>query len=381
MLVRLSGQIKNYAWGSSHLIQDHLNIGESSTPVAEVWFGTHPGGESVDTSSRKKLSELIGSKLLFLTKFLAAGSALSIQVHPNKAHAEAGFAREQALGLELSDPLRNYRDESEKPEVLVAISPFRALCGFRPRSELQEIFLAFSESEEGFGLLAAKLATDASLEKVFTDLLQDAELAARFVDTVGKSDSIGYESSLASQARELAMSLLEQHPGDPGAMVALMLNQVLLEPGEGFFVPAGNLHAYLSGLGLEVMAASDNVIRGGLTKKHIDQSELIKITDFSELLDPKVKSVKLAEGFFEYPVATSQFRLYRAELTGANLLADLDLPAGAMVICTAGEVAVSTSLEEREVLSKAQVVYLSGAKKFSLSGSGSAFVVLGSSST
>jgi mannose-6-phosphate isomerase len=378
LLVRLTGEIKNYPWGSSTLIQDHFGLGESNKPVAEVWFGTHPAGESTDRQSKKKLSELIDGKLSFLAKFLAASSPLSIQVHPNSEQAKQGFAREQALGLEVADPKRNYRDDSHKPEILIALSPFSALCGFRPRAELQEIFLAFSESEDRFGELSAKLATGAPLKEIFSELLLDLELPTRFSQSVGAAEAIGDDSSLVLEARDLSLSLLEKYPADSGAMVALMLNLVELAPGEAIFLPAGNLHAYLSGLGLEVMAASDNVIRGGLTTKHIDQGELLKITDFSELLDPVVKPAKLAEGFIEYPVSAKEFRLYRAELTGSNLLADLDLPAAAMVLCTAGEVAVSTSLEEREVLQKADVVYLSGAKKFSLSGSGTAFVVLSS---
>jgi mannose-6-phosphate isomerase len=378
LLVRLSGEVKNYDWGSRNLIQDHFHLGEPEKAVAEVWFGTHPGGESIASDSGKPLSELIGSKLSFLAKFLAAGSPLSIQVHPTKAQAKAGFAREQALDLELSDPIRNYRDQNHKPEILVAVSGFSALCGFRPLFELREIFLAFSESEERFGLLAAELASGSTLQEIFTELLEDTELAARFSKSVGESDSISVDQPLAQAARDLALSLLEKHPGDTGAMVSLMLNHLVLSPGEAIFLPAGNLHAYLSGLGVEVMAASDNVIRGGLTSKHIDRAELLNITDFQELVEPLVKPVKLAEGFFEYQVGAPEFRLYLAELTGSNLLADLDLPSGALVICTAGEVAVSTSLEEREVLSKGEVVYLSEANKFSLSGSGSAFVVLGS---
>jgi mannose-6-phosphate isomerase len=378
LLVRLTGEIKNYPWGSSTLIQDHFGLGESNKPVAEVWFGTHPAGESTDRQSKNKLSELIDGKLSFLAKFLAASSPLSIQVHPNSEQAKQGFAREQALGLDVADPKRNYRDDSHKPEILIALSPFSALCGFRPRAELQEIFLAFSESEDRFGELSAKLATGAPLKEIFSELLLDLELPTRFSQSVGAAEAIGDDSSLVLEARDLSLSLLEKYPADSGAMVALMLNLVELAPGEAIFLPAGNLHAYLSGLGLEVMAASDNVIRGGLTTKHIDQGELLKITDFSELLDPVVKPAKLAEGFIEYPVSAKEFRLYRAELTGSNLLADLDLPAAAMLLCTAGEVAVSTSLEEREVLQKADVVYLSGAKKFSLSGSGTAFVVLSS---
>jgi mannose-6-phosphate isomerase len=378
LLVRLSGEVKNYPWGSSTLIQDQFSIGEPNKPVAEVWFGTHPAGESAEAESKKKLSELIQGNLSFLAKFLAAGSPLSIQVHPNSEQAKQGFALEEARGLDLADPKRNYRDDSHKPEILIALSPFSALCGFRPRAELQEIFLAFSESEERFGELSAKLATGAPLKEIFSELLLDIELPARFSQTVGATDSIWDESSLVLEAKNLALSLLEKYPVDSGAMVALMLNLVELAPGQAIFLPAGNLHAYLSGLGLEVMAASDNVIRGGLTSKNIDQKELLKITDFSELLHPVVKPVKLAEGFIEYPVSANEFRVYRAELTGSNLLADIELPAAALVVCTAGEVAVSTSLEEREVLKKADVVYLSGAKKFSLSGSGTAFVVLSS---
>jgi mannose-6-phosphate isomerase len=156
-----------------------------------------------------------------------------------------------------------------------------------------------------------------------------------------------------------------------------MLNEVSLEPGEAIYLPAGNIHAYLSGLGIEVMAASDNVLRSGLTSKHVDVPEVLKLADFSELAEPKVKPKKLAEGLLEYPVECKEFRIYKAEVSGKNLLADLDLPARALIVCTAGEVAVSTSLDEREVLSKSEVVFASGAKKLSLSGSGTVFVVLG----
>ena len=378
MLVRLSGEIKNYEWGSKTLIQERLGLGSPTESVAEVWFGTHSGGPSIELESGKTLSDLINSKLPFLAKFLAAESPLSIQVHPNQNQARSGFTREQALGLALSDPKRNYRDDSHKPEILVALSSFSALCGFRPIGELHEIFLAFAASDARFGELAAKLANGSELKEIFSALLQDKDLAIRFAGTVGQSTFLGENQVLVSQARDLALWLLQQHPADPGAMVALMLNHLNLDPGQAIFLPAGNLHAYLSGLGVEVMAASDNVIRGGLTQKHVDQVELLKVTDFTELLEPIVKPLKLAEGFFEYLVAAEEFKLYRAELTGANLLADLDLPGAAMVICTAGEVAVSTSLEERKVLNKADVVYMAEAKKFSLSGSGTVFVILGS---
>ena len=374
MLVRITGEVKNYPWGSNHLIQDHFGLGVANESVAEVWFGTHEGGQSKLVASGQTLSEALGSKLSFLVKFLAADSPLSIQVHPNALQAKAGFAKENEAGISLTAPERIYKDDSHKPEILIALTDFEALCGFRPRAELLEIFLAFSESEPRFGELAALAATDATVEEIFSELLEDQALTARFSSTVEALET----DSLAEQSRALVVGLLAKYPGDTGALVALSLNHVKLAPGQAIYLPAGNLHAYLSGLGLEVMAASDNVIRGGLTSKHIDKAELRKIADFSELAQPVVASRKLAEGLVEYPVSASEFRVYRARVTGANLLADLDLPAGAVIVCVSGEVAISTSLEEREVLKKGEVVFVSEAKKFSLSGSGDAFVVLGS---
>ena len=374
MLVRISGEVKNYPWGSKYLIQEQLGLGPTNQEVAEVWFGTHQGGQSTIAASGQNLSEAIGSKLSFLVKFLAADSPLSIQVHPNAIQAKAGFAEENAAGIDLSDPKRNYKDDSHKPEILIAITPFEALCGFRPRAEILEIFLAFSESEARFAELAAVVATDASLEEIFSELLEDSQLAGRFASSVASLDS----DSISERARLLAVDLLERFPGDTGALVSLLLNFVQLTPGEAIYLPAGNPHAYLSGLGLEVMAASDNVIRGGLTSKHIDKAELRNITDFSELTKPVVATKKLAEGLVEYPVSAPEFRVYRAQISGSNLLADIDLPAAAVIVCVSGEIAVGTSLEEREVLKRGEVVFVSVSKKFSLSGSGDAFVVLGS---
>ena len=374
MLARITGEVKNYPWGSKDLIQDHFGLGAANESVAEVWFGTHEGGQSKLLSSGQNLSEAIGSRLSFLVKFLAADSPLSIQVHPNSLQAKAGFAKENAAGISLTAPERTYKDDSHKPEILIALTDFEALCGFRPRAQLLEIFLAFSESEPRFGELAALAATDANLEEIFSQLLEDNALAERFSVAVEPLET----NSLAEQARALVVGLLEKYPGDTGALVALSLNHVRLTPGQAVYLPAGNMHAYLFGLGLEVMAASDNVIRGGLTSKHIDKAELRQVADFTELADPVVVSKKLAEGLVEYPVAASEFRVYRAQITGANLLADLDLPAGAMIVCVSGEVAISTSLEEREVLKKGEVVFVSEAKKISLSGSGDAFLVLGS---
>jgi mannose-6-phosphate isomerase len=373
MLSRISGVTKNFDWGSRELIPNSFGLEKPSTPIAEIWFGTHPLGESQTIRDTKSLSESLGKKLSFLVKILSAERALSIQVHPNSQQAKDGFHFEQAAGIPLNDPARNYKDTSHKPEALIALTHFESLCGFRPRADLIHVFVEFGKSEPEFELLSQQLVSGTSLAAIFQSLIANTELAKRFVQSVDSSQS----DSMAQDARDLAHRLLIQFPDDTGALVALMLNKIFLEPGEAIYLPAGNIHAYLSGLGLEVMAASDNVLRSGLTSKHVDVAEVLKLADFSELGDPKVKPKKLAEGLIEYPVECPEFRVYRAEVSGKNLLADLELPASAMVVCTAGEVAVSTSLEEREVLTKAEVVFASGAKKLSLSGSGTAFVILG----
>jgi len=362
MLSRISGASKTYAWGSKELVPDFFGLAESSEPIAEIWFGTHPLGESKSLAENQSLSESLGKRLGFLVKFLSAERALSIQVHPNALQAKAGFDLEQSQAIPISDPKRNYKDASHKPEALIALTSFRALCGFRPRAELLTVFTEFGKSEPEFASL-----------KIVESLIENSELAMRFTAAVESSQS----NPVVAKARELVAKLLVQFPDDTGALVALMLNEVSLEPGEAIYLPAGNVHAYLSGLGLEVMASSDNVVRAGLTSKHVDVAEVLAIADFSELLEPRLRPKKLAEGLIEYPVDCSEFRIYRAEVSGKNLLADLDLPASAMVVCTAGEVAVSTSLDEREVLTKSEVVLASGAKKLSLSGSGTVFVVLG----
>ena len=373
MLSRISGVTKNYDWGSTDLIPNFFGLEKPNKPIAEIWFGTHPLGESQTIVEHKPLSESIGKQLSFLVKLLSAEKALSIQVHPNSQQAKDGFHFEQAQGIALDDPKRNYKDASHKPEALVALTSFQALCGFRPRADLIQVFTEFGKSEPVFSSLAQKLNGGAQLSEVFESLIGNQELANRFTESVDSSQS----DAITQKSRDLVEKLLIQFPGDTGALVALMLNEVSLEPGEAIYLPAGNIHAYLSGLGLEVMAASDNVLRSGLTSKHVDVAEVLKLADFNELTEPKVRPKKLAEGLSEYPVDCEEFRVYRAEVSGKNLLADLKLPASAMVVCTAGEVAVSTSLEEREVLTKAEVVFVSGAKKLSLSGSGTAFVILG----
>jgi mannose-6-phosphate isomerase len=255
MLSRISGATKGYDWGSRDLIPNYFGLEPSGAPIAEIWFGTHPLGESQLIQSEQSLSEHIGSSLSFLVKILSAERALSIQVHPNSAQAKDGFDLEQARGIPVDDPKRNYKDLSHKPEALVALTQFRALCGFRPKAELIQVFSDFGKTEAEFETLAQKLAAGTELSEVFETLISSKELAKRVLKTVASEQS----DPLAASARDLIVRLLTQFPDDTGALVAIMLNEVSLEPGEAIYLPAGNIHAYLSGLGIEVMAASDNL--------------------------------------------------------------------------------------------------------------------------
>jgi mannose-6-phosphate isomerase len=375
VLIKITNTARDYAWGSRTLISDYFGTQPTGQPMAEIWFGTHPGSAATVAESGESLPDAIGHQLSFLLKILAAESPLSIQAHPNAAQAKAGFDRENAAGIELTANKRNYKDDQHKPEMIVALTEFEALCGFKPQQEiaylLEDLAQHPSVSDGMHSIAAGWLALfkqPEGLKKLFADILSRR----------GNLDGVTAElTNLAEFEGQFALAerLNLLYPGDPGVVVALLMNHIYLEPGEALFLPAGNIHAYMSGLGVEVMAASDNVLRGGLTPKHIDVAELESVLDFSFGAVPKVETRELVTGLIEYPAAVDEFITYRAELSGANLLADLNLPGESIFLCTAGEVAISTSLDERLVLRRGEAAYLSGeANKFSLAGSGTCFM-------
>lgn len=377
MILGISNQPRDYAWGSKTLIPDYFNVPETGLPMAEIWFGTHPANETKVTSSGQNLVDVIGHRLSFLMKILAADAPLSIQAHPNKTQAETGFAAENAAGIPINSAMRNYRDENAKPEVIVALTNFQALCGFAPVAEISATLTDLAEHpqlSDGMKLIA----------KGWLQLLAESGLPALFADVIGRRGNLdGVTAELGKFADfdsrfELIDELNLRYPGDPGVVIAMFMNRVWLEPGEALFLPAGNIHAYLSGLGVEVMGASDNVLRGGLTEKHIAADELAKILDFSDGRIQKAEHRTLAKGLTQIICPVDEFMLYRAELNGSVVLADLNLPAEAILLCTSGEIAVSNSIEERAVLRRGEAAYLAAdAAKFSLSGDGTIFIAFG----
>lgn len=385
MLIKISNSPRDYAWGSRTLISDYFGLPESGEPMAEIWFGTHPSNSSkADDPEGGTLLERVGHQLPFLLKILAAAEPLSIQAHPNSAQAAEGFARENSLGVPLDDPKRNYRDDRHKPEMLVALTDFDALVGFREPAKVAELFEALAGSQNA---AVADLARSAGKRLAQTEPMRELfnwliHLRGSIDDTlaacVEELQSLGATGRFEPEA-ELAQSLVNAYPGDPGVLVALTMNQIHLAANEAVFLPAGVIHAYLSGLGVEVMAASDNVLRGGLTPKHIDVEELIEVIDFSAGGTNLVQRREVAAGLTAYPVAVDDFQLYRVEVSGENLLADFALPGESIFLCTAGEVAISNSKDERVVLKRGEAAYASGeAKHFTIAGSGTAFLATSS---
>ena len=385
MLVKIANQPRNYAWGSRTLIADYfgpdLVAAAPDQPAAEIWFGTHPGSPAVLAEAKTTTlnDHLGGHQLSFLLKILAADQPLSIQAHPTAAQAQAGFDRENSQGISIGASNRNYKDNHHKPEIIVALSDFEALCGFKPIDEIDQLLEdmeTHSGVSEGFRAMSAAwrklLHQENGLQKVFTDISHRRGNLDGF--TAELTTMADFEARFAVAER---LNLL--YPGDPGVVLSLLMNHVYLEPGQALFLPAGNIHAYLHGLGVEVMAASDNVLRGGLTRKHVDIDELERVVDFTAGHVPLVEPREVAQGLLQYPCNTDDFLLYRAEPSGERLMADLNLPGEALILCTAGEIAVSTSQEERLVLKRGEAAYMSAdAKFFSLSGAGTAFLATSS---
>ncbi|MEN9955295.1 MAG: hypothetical protein RLY34_102 [Actinomycetota bacterium] len=377
MLIKITNQARNYAWGSRTLISDYFGVPATNEPMAEIWLGTHPGSPAVlaETPAQTLSQHLGGKQLSFLLKILAADQPLSIQAHPNSEQAKAGFERENSLGLPLAASNRNYKDDRPKPEVIVALSDFEALCGFKSVTQIDQL-LEDIETHSGVSDGLRSMATN------WRALLQQSDgLQRLFSDISNRRENFdGVAAELTTMADfDARFALAERlnliYPGDPGVLLAMLMNHVYLEPGQALFLPAGNIHAYLSGLGVELMAASDNVLRGGLTAKHIDVKELESVLDFTPGEIPLVVTKELTAGLVQYPCNTDEFLLYRVEPSGERILADLNLPGEAIILCTAGEIAVSTSLEEHLVLRRSEAAYLSAdAKFFTISGSGTAFL-------
>ncbi|THV32060.1 mannose-6-phosphate isomerase, class I [Glycomyces paridis] len=349
----LYGVIRNYAWGSQ---TDIAGLQGRETPAdlpeAEEWLGAHHSAPSTLHDGRplddaiasapadmlgRRVYERFGPRLPFLLKLLAAGKPLSLQAHPNLRQAQSGHQRELRIGIDSA--YRNYVDDNHKPELLVALTEFRALCGFRdPLAAAEGIeALAVPELE---GLVRTLRDPAAGLRRAVTDLLGlDRDECRAVIDAAAKAASeLDGPSGLAAGDAADLVTLARDYPDDPGVLVSLLLNHITLQPGEGVYMPAGNLHAYLKGFGVEIMAASDNVLRGGLTNKRVDVPELLRVLDFEAIDEPRA-AVEDSGPVRSWPVPIDDFALRRVELTGAPQTLAIDGPR--ICLSTGGSVTVA----------------------------------------
>jgi mannose-6-phosphate isomerase len=353
-LLLLDNPIQNYAWGSRTSLAQLLGRPPASLPEAELWIGAHPKAPSRLSDGRSLLDAIVadpagllgpdvhgrfGARLPFLLKVLAVEAPLSLQAHPNLEQAAQGFAREERSGLALDSPKRTYKDDNHKPELLCALTPFEALSGFRAPEQAAELF-------ESLGVVSIDLATELrtgrpdALKRAFSRLmtLSDAERASVTGDVLSRcaraSAAGPFSASIA-----WAVKLGAQYPGDVGAVASLLLNHLSLAPLEAVFLEAGRLHAYLSGTGVEIMANSDNVLRGGLTPKHVDVPELLEVLRFDSPPVRPSAALELASGEIRYQTPAPEFCLSRIELgPDHGFRGEIDGPE--ILLCVEGQATV-----------------------------------------
>lgn len=381
----LHNQVRNYSWGSPFSIPNLLGTEVTGLPQAEVWLGAHKNfsskffskfGDELDLAEcialdpvdflGEKVYQKFGANLPFLLKILAADQPLSLQVHPNKQQAREGFLAEEEANISLDCFSRNYKDLGHKPEMLYALTSFEALCGFSEPTHILDVLQNLAEGMSSshvlsqiFGFLRLADSGDA-LREAFTFLISGGDdvlsFLAKFVEHVRGNEKVSYVSE-----RQLLLDLVELYPNDPGVLLALMLNRVSLLAGESFFVPAGSVHAYLCGVGVEVMANSDNVLRGGLTKKHVDVVQLLKVVNFvvspvSYVPETQLGNVKRFVSPFE------EFLLEYAVLCEQEAVARLTQNGPVIVLVVSGVVKIVSNLRSL-VVERGGSVYIPANEK------------------
>lgn len=339
MVVLLENPVRSYAWGSPTVIPELLGRNSSGEPQAELWVGAHPGSPSTVVDDGRTLDRFIaadprsslgesacarfGPALPFLLKVLAVQRPLSIQVHPNLEQAAAGYAAEDAAGIPVDSPQRSYRDRNHKPEMALAVTDFEALLGFAEPAHIAAVLEAFGHPDLDAAAELLRAAGLATLVRRWLTL--DSEETDRLVTEVAK---IAAQHS-ARDPFALVSRLAEDYPGDRGVLIALLMRHVRLRPGEAVFVPAGAPHAYLAGVAVEAQASSDNTVRAGLTPKHVDVAEAMRLLRYDGHGTVAVVPTPGARGELVYAEpGVSEFRMSRVEPSSEGV----ELPAGPRLI-------------------------------------------------
>jgi mannose-6-phosphate isomerase len=373
---RLENPVRHYAWGSRTHLPKLLGVHPDGEPWAELWLGAHPSAPSrvagdgtldrliaaeAETLLGPQLRGTFGDRLPFLMKLLAAAEPLSLQVHPTSERARIRHAAQDAAGIPLDAPERTYPDSSHKPELIYALTRFEGMAGFRDPVKTAAILrgLQLPWLDETAATIEASTTPFQTLRGVVTDMLslkgqhlshrlQQLRAAAAAAElrlhavVAGRRGSLNEDPTAVERESvrvyAAVTQLVDRYPHDPGVLVTLLLNHVVLAPGEAMFIDAGVIHAYTSGFGVEIMAASDNVLRAGLTPKHVDIPELLEVTNFTPMPPP----LWAATGDATTTVLSPPVAEF--ELLVHTLASTADLPATAQVVlCLEGQVTVSTS--------------------------------------
>lgn len=367
-MFRLETPVQHYAWGSASVLPDLLGADSDGRPWAELWMGAHPGGPAGlrDEPGGRTLADLLdeeggvtvgprvrqefGERLPYLFKVLAVGRPCSLQVHPDRDQAGAGFAREEAAGIALTAPERCFKDREHKPEMVVALTRFEALCGFREPRRVRELLDGLDAPlAAGLRERLGAAPTVEGLRDAFASLLLDPPSEHEVGSLAAACAARLAAGSASTRAADgTVVGLAQWYPGDPGAAASLFLHRVTLQPGEALFVPAGVLHAYLEGTALEVMACSDNVLRAGLTGKHIDVPALLDITRHEPTPPHRTAPEPGADGTVVYRAPAREIAL---ALTTGDPGRDRELPDDGprIVLCLAGSGTVRTGAGSLDV--------------------------------
>ncbi|MEQ6896652.1 mannose-6-phosphate isomerase, class I [Microbacterium sp. KR10-403] len=380
-LIPLTNTPRDYAWGTIDGVARTLGWAPTGGPEAELWLGAHPLSPSEPAASAEATGwhdlaaweQRSGAALPYLLKLLSAASPLSLQAHPTPSQAAEGFAREEAAGIPLTARERNYKDPNAKPELIVAVDDgFEALCGFRPIDDTLALIDALAQaSDDPAPLQVWRDAAAAGVRDGFVWLLSgapevDAAVVAATATAAAHPDDF-----------ELIARLAGEYPGDPGILVAQTLNHVTLAAGESLWLPAGNIHAYLRGTGVELMGPSDNVLRGGLTPKHVDRDELQKVLDFTPGPASHLKPVAVSENVVSYRPASVP--------SGAGVDFELLLVTGDAAVTT-GSAAIALAVEGTFTLStdgadaaaaRGAIVFVDAPAAVRVTGAGRLFIATG----
>jgi mannose-6-phosphate isomerase len=384
---------RDYAWGSTSLIPRFLGTPSDGRPQAELWVGAHPGdparlpdGTRLDDYIRAHKQSALGNhslttfgpRLPYLVKALAAAEPLSLQVHPTSQRARIGYELENQAGIAVGAADRSYQDCYHKPEMIVAITRFEGMAGFRDVDKTVQILRLLQHPWAD--RVAKELDTAPpfqALHSVVSEILGHQgdglrQLVGEVAEAAAAAEERGHQlfrtsgrkyldrASVERESTRLfaqTAALARKYPSDPGVLVTLLLNHIVLSPGEAMFLDAGVVHAYSSGFGVEIMAASDNVVRAGLTPKHVDVPELLQIANFTPMPAPLWEPAALSSHTLSYRPPVAEFELTIAREPGDRLPA----VGPRTLLCLDGELVVTSAVARHE-LRRGQALFVPDAE-------------------